>query len=716
MSSSSLLRARPAVSTVAAAAVAEIRCRGAAAAAIRSTTSASSSSGDGVRALSSCSSPVTSDSRRSYASSTSSALHIQQPLVLPSSCISLAAGRHDESSVSTFDSAGQRTLLSTAAAEPDGNDGSNGDGDGGSGGGGRSEDEGPKQASASVVKQQRLSKVPISEVLNAKHTLRWVEPVIDQHATIQEGMAVAIERGLSGMMVVDRESTTSTSSRERGKVVGMTTSRDLLRVMHAGFKEGKTADELVKVTVKEFMTPLSQVIYARPEETIGTCRIIMAKLGVKCLPILSHGRVEGLITARDISEYSLEAREGVSAKGGKKNYLKHVSERVGLSVNTSMAEPPAYLKAQLALEQNPLFINVGVAEMPHPFKTPESCGMNARDHGPNDHSTDTDLSEDAYFVCEVNLPDDAAEGEVGTYKHLTYMGVADGVGSWREYGVDPREFSHRLMDECEHILKEASENAREDADRHRIIAPAEVLAQAYERVKAANIIGSSTACVALFDNARHQLHFSNLGDSGIIVLRHIDSDVAGSLKRDRTTPRADRKSDLRVAFVSQQQLRSFNHPYQFGWTGEELKDDESSFKTAADSCTTSIHIRRGDIIIMATDGLFDNVDIDDIAKVALEWEQKNGFIRGGDIAAREKRWSMGNSMSVQSCETLPELAQTLCEKARENSLDSSVDSPFAILAKENDIMWSGGMPDDCTVVAMHVVGRRSDDVLDRSNN
>ena len=193
----------------------------------------------------------------------------------------------------------------------------------------------------------------------------------------------------------------------------------------------------------------------------------------------------------------------------------------------------------------------------------------------------------------------------------------------------------------------------------------------------------------MFDNIRHQLHFSNLGDSGIILLRHIDSEVAGALKRDRATPRTERTSDLQVAFVSQQQLHSFNHPYQLGWTGEEL-GEKTSFKDARDSCTTSIHVRRGDIIIMATDGLFDNVDIDDIAAAGLEWEQKCGFIRGGDIAAREKRWEMGNSLTVMSHEHVGDLASTLCQKARENSLDSSTDSPFAILAKENDIMWSGG--------------------------
>jgi CBS domain-containing protein len=130
----------------------------------------------------------------------------------------------------------------------------------------------------------------------------------------------------------------------------------------------------ILMTILDFMTPITQVIYARPEETIGTCRSIMGKLGVKCLPILSHGRVEGLITSRDMSEYGIDAAE----RGGKKHYLESVSERVGLSSNTSMAEPPAYIRAHLALRQNPLYMNVGVAELPHPFKTDASCGINRR--------------------------------------------------------------------------------------------------------------------------------------------------------------------------------------------------------------------------------------------------------------------------------------------------------------------------------------------------
>jgi protein phosphatase PTC7 len=51
-----------------------------------------------------------------------------------------------------------------------------------------------------------------------------------------------------------------------------------------------------------------------------------------------------------------------------------------------------------------------------------------------------------------------------------------------------------------------------------------------------------------------------------------------------------------------------------------------------------------------------------------------------------------------------DLAKQLVLAARERSLDNSRDSPFAILAKENDIMWGGGMPDDTTVIVLRIYG------------
>lgn len=212
--------------------------------------------------------------------------------------------------------------------------------------------------------------VLISEVLKAKHSYRWVDPIISKDATLKEAIQTVIDGGLSGMMVVDMDPKSRTK-----KVVGLVTSRDLLRITAAGLKEGIPPDTIMNQLISANMTPISQVIYGRPDETIGMCRTLMAKLGIKTLPILSkEGRVEGLITARDMSDFGLSAAD----KGGKKNYLNDISERVGLSSDTSMAEPPTYMHAHLAMEQKPLYINVGVAELPHPFKTPYGVGANRR--------------------------------------------------------------------------------------------------------------------------------------------------------------------------------------------------------------------------------------------------------------------------------------------------------------------------------------------------
>jgi CBS domain-containing protein len=218
----------------------------------------------------------------------------------------------------------------------------------------------------------RTLQVPIQEVLDAKHAFRWVDPVIRRDATVKEAIQTCIEGGLSGMMVVEMA-----DDGVHKRVVGLLTSRDLLRIMAASIREDEnvTSKDILDRVVGDYMTPISQVIYGRPNETVGMCRTLMAKLGIKCLPILDkEGRVEGLITARDMNDFGLSA----SDKGGKKSYLNDISERVGLSSDTSMAEPPTYMHAHLALEQSPLFVNLGIYELPHPWKSDESVGFSQR--------------------------------------------------------------------------------------------------------------------------------------------------------------------------------------------------------------------------------------------------------------------------------------------------------------------------------------------------
>lgn len=135
------------------------------------------------------------------------------------------------------------------------------------------------------------------------------------------------------------------------------------------------------------------------------------------------------------------------------------------------------------------------------------------------------------------------------------------------------------------------------------------------------VYGSSTMCVATLDSSNRQLLYSNLGDCGIMLLRHIDSPVAGYM-RERQLPRFQRKNDLRIAYLSQQQLRSFNLPYQLGYSDENCAYEGVQFESPTDADTASIPVLAGDIVIQATDGLFDNIDLDEIVDIVGEWEEK----------------------------------------------------------------------------------------------
>ena len=131
-----------------------------------------------------------------------------------------------------------------------------------------------------------------------------MDPVISKEAKLEDAVVTSIEGGLSGMMVVER------SESSHRKVVGLCTSRDLLRILASGIKAGESSGAIMERRVETMMTPISQVVYARPEETVGSARTIMAKLGIKCLPVLSkEGQVEGLLTARDMTDFRLSAKE-----------------------------------------------------------------------------------------------------------------------------------------------------------------------------------------------------------------------------------------------------------------------------------------------------------------------------------------------------------------------------------------------------------------------
>jgi protein phosphatase PTC7 len=137
--------------------------------------------------------------------------------------------------------------------------------------------------------------------------------------------------------------------------------------------------------------------------------------------------------------------------------------------------------------------------------------------------------------------------------------VADGVGSWRQYGVDPRLFAHRLVKNAERVVLSdaqqrsllndagwaASGNGMAGRFSSRYVRalqmdvllvdqqpihPLDVLVDAWNLTNAEKVTGSSTICVATIDKSMNQLSYSNIGDCGLMVVRHIDSETAGYMR------------------------------------------------------------------------------------------------------------------------------------------------------------------------------------------
>jgi hypothetical protein len=87
------------------------------------------------------------------------------------------------------------------------------------------------------------------------------------------------------------------------------------------------------------------------------------------------------------------------------------------------------------------------------------------------------------------------------------LGIADGVGGWGSMGIDAGLYARRLM---EH----ASAACTVDELRQQ---PQLLLEDAHDKVNADRLMGSCTACIAVFENGL--LRVVNLGDSGAIGVR-----------------------------------------------------------------------------------------------------------------------------------------------------------------------------------------------------
>lgn len=56
------------------------------------------------------------------------------------------------------------------------------------------------------------------------------------------------------------------------------------------------------------------------------------------------------------------------------------------------------------------------------------------------------------------------------------------------------------------------------------------MVDAWNMTTSDRVNGSCTMCVATIDKKLNQLFYSNVGDGGLMVVRHIDSETAGYMR------------------------------------------------------------------------------------------------------------------------------------------------------------------------------------------
>lgn len=284
--------------------------------------------------------------------------------------------------------------------------------------------------------------------------------------------------------------------------------------------------------------------------------------------------------------------------------------------------------------------------------------------------------QDSFFVSKIGDTDDVA------------FGVADGVGGWETSGVDPADFAHGF---CEYMARAAAED---DAAGKGPASSARALMQkGYEDICQDGSVkaGGSTACVAIARSSG-QVEVANLGDSGFVQLR-LNA----------------------VHEASEPQTHAFNTPYQLSIIPKKMLAQSRAFggqqlcDLPRDAHVSTHDVRHGDVLVFASDGVWDNLSGQDILRIvsrlmvgARAWEETTtaGIRIGEHLDTFTLTDAHDEIPSLQNF-----LAAGVAGEAKAASVDTKRNGPFArevqkYYPQEN---WRGGKVDDiCVVVAVVV--------------
>lgn len=173
------------------------------------------------------------------------------------------------------------------------------------------------------------------------------------------------------------------------------------------------------------------------------------------------------------------------------------------------------------------------------------------------------------------------------------------------------------------------------------------------------LAGSSTACVLILNRENSTVYTANIGDSGFIVVR-----------------------EGRIIHRSEEQQHYFNTPFQLSLPppGQNVLSDSPE---SAD--TLSFPVQNGDVILAATDGVFDNVPTDLLLDILKDVSARLRANHSDFINESLPFQCEGEKNSVK----LQMTANAIALMARSLSFDSEFMSPFSVNARRNNINATG---------------------------
>ncbi|KAF8473176.1 phosphatase 2C-like domain-containing protein, partial [Kalaharituber pfeilii] len=231
-----------------------------------------------------------------------------------------------------------------------------------------------------------------------------------------------------------------------------------------------------------------------------------------------------------------------------------------------------------------------------------------------------------------------------------YIGVADGVGAWntRPQGhaaLWSRLILHFWAIEIEQQVLRYNSQSASDRDM-RVISPLSALQASYETTTAITtsvpILGTTTACIALLLPPTTLL-LTNLGDSQAFVFR---------------------PSENKFIARTEEQWHWFDCPRQLGTNSPDTPEKEGK--------VVEVQLEEEDVLVVATDGLMDNLWEAEVTKDLMEW------IKAGEVEQN--------------------MAENLVEKAKAVAGDPWGLSPYMERAVEQGLGIEGGKWDDISVV------------------